>query len=205
MDLMKKYVQTILEYNQKREDAELFSNELENDIISISEYMEAEFMEKDSAKVIELLTVISLTDNPTLDLSAAQPSKYKVEHTILGTGIMCYKGNALQILNKQLEPNEKIVKIKVKICKDDILDLCSTRHKKYLRDVYNTITNKEKIKTDTEFMNYVCKKGTTKFSMVTGLYMLGKPLYEGSSIVDYMEKAFLIRNTDIIISAEEMK
>ncbi len=44
MDLIQRYIRKMTEYNQERENAELFSNEIENDIIPISNDMEDEEM-----------------------------------------------------------------------------------------------------------------------------------------------------------------
>ncbi len=203
-DLVKNYIEEILEYNkQEKRDEMLFEEIFGDDIISISDDMEAQYMEKSTIKEIELLTIISLIDNPNLKLSVAQPSKYKVERTKFGIGIMCYKANALQMLKKQLKSNEKIIKIKIQVSAKDILDLTSS-DKKYLKDVYNTITDKEAIKTDADFIDYVCKNGVRNYSVVSGFYPLGNQLYEGSIIVDYMDRIYLIRNRDIIISAKDI-
>lgn len=49
----------------------------------------------------ELITVISLKDNPNLNLDMAHPSEYKVtKHPILGSGLMAYSKNAYPILEK---------------------------------------------------------------------------------------------------------
>lgn len=61
----------------------------------------------------ELITVISLKDNPNLNLKVAHPSEYKItKHPILGTGIIAYNKNAYTILKENLKENEIIISIK---------------------------------------------------------------------------------------------
>ncbi|MBR4026905.1 MAG: hypothetical protein IKJ01_05030 [Lachnospiraceae bacterium] len=139
-----------------------------NDIMYLSD-REEYIMKRANEKNFTLLTVISISDNPTLNLEVAQPSKYKIIKSMFGTGILCYRENAYNILNKKLSKDEKIIKIKIKIPQEEILDLTSSKQKEYLREVYATINNKDKIKTDADFIDYVCKKGKKKFSMIVGI------------------------------------
>ena len=206
---IKQYVHKILEQQgQLKEDKEtlenLFNGFNEFDTIGISTDMgEIQMQNRETKKSYELLTVISLNDNPTLDLSVAQPSKYKVEDTSFGRGIMCYKTNALNILKGTINSHEKIVKIMVE--SNSILNLCGTKSKDYLRKVYSTITDKESIKTDADFLDYVCNKGNHKIEIITGMIVLGKPIYKGSLICDYMDIGFLIKSSQIITKALEVK
>ena len=193
-NLLKNYVYTMLNLTNQ------------NDIISedFFDMGDESQMQKDSQIQKELLTVISLKDNPNLNLSVAQPSKYKIEHSNFGQGILCYSKKALDILNTTIKPNEKVIKISIELDSNKCLDLCSTKNKQYLREVYRTIEDKQAIKNDYDFINYVCQKGKYKYDAILYYVILGKPLFAGSIITDYMGQAILIRNSNIIISAEEI-
>lgn len=136
-DLMKKYIEYMLE-NQNNDDI------IEETLLEGVDAMETK----------EFITVISSSDNPNLNLDVAQPYKYKFERK-LGTGIVCYKYNALDILKKNLQKDEMIIKVSVKIDESKVLNLCSYGDKEYLRDIYETITDKSIIQSDTDFIDYV--------------------------------------------------
>lgn len=205
VEIIKKMIDT-----QKRliEEKDFMDNLLtdifEDAIINVSHNMGDAFMNHQKKTQQEVYTVISLKDNPNLNLSVAQPSKYKVEKTSFGTGIVCYRKSALNELKRKLGIDEKIIKITLDINEDTVLDLCGTRDKNYLKQVYNTISDKQQIETDSKFIDYVCKKGNKKVDIVAFFVILGSPLFEGSLITDYMDKGYLIKNANIISKAESV-
>lgn len=198
-DLTEQILKGLIEAHEREEETEdIFSDPFDDDIISIWNDMGEDFMEDNT---IELITVISLKDNPTLNLSVAQPSKYKISKTSLGTGIMCYQINALDILRKHIKRDEQIIKVTVdKNVK--ILNLCLYRDKQYLKDIYESISDKSIIKTDADFIDYVCNKGKKKYKGVMGFITLGKTIYTDSLIPDYMDKGFILMDEKIIKKAE---
>lgn len=195
-DLFGNYIRAFIEFRENDELTDIFDDDM------ISLYTE-EDIDMNQSKTYEFLTVISLKDNPTLNLSVAQPCKYKREESYIGTGILAYGTNARDILKRNIKPNEKIIKISINVDKNNVLNLCSYRSKEYLRKVYKTAGNKE-FKSDKEFLNYVYKKGTKKIDLVYSILPLGQPIFPDSTIVDYMDKGGLILNEDIIQSAEEV-
>ena len=200
IDCTYEIIKRMLEQNEQiKESEEIFSNDFEDDIIYIKNTNDEDFMNKVTR---EFYTIISLNDNPTLDLAVAQPSKYKIDSTAIGTGIMCYQKTALDILKQQLEPNERIIKITVDINRASVLDLCKTTNKQRLRKIYKSISDKSIIKSDRDFIDYVCKKGVKKYDMIIGFIALGKPIYTGSIITDYMDKGCVLKNDRVIVKAE---
>ena len=201
MDLTTQIIKKMLELR----DAEQYFNNLFSDTIcdtiELSQNIGDERMH---TRQHELYTIISLKDNKNLDLDVAQPNNYKTETTLFGKGILCYQKNALNILKSTLEPNEIIVRITVCITRETLLDLCGTKDKDYIKRVYNTITDKSKISTDEELIDYVCKKGNREVDVIAFFTMIGSPIFDGSIITDYMDKAFLIKNTNIIVKAEQV-
>ena len=132
-DLFGKYIQSIM------------SNDINVDNLDIELLDEAEFEimnQNNNYGIKEFLTVISLNDNPNLNLEVAQPCKYKIDKKIT-TGIICYTLDALDVLKGTIKPSEKIVKVGVKTKECKILDLCSYKDKQRLRDVYTTIAQEE--------------------------------------------------------------
>ena len=166
--------------------------------------MEDSSMIKNSKIKQEMLTVISMSDNPNLNLKVAKPSKYKIEKTLLGTGIMCYKTNAIEILQNTLNKNEKILRIELDMQRIKALDLCSSKDKQYLKDVYNTITDKTQIESDTDFLDYVCENGVREYTAILGLTVLGGLLFDKSIIADYTDKCLLIKDRSLIVSVKEV-
>lgn len=197
-EILKKMIE---QNEQIKESEEVFSNDVEDDIIYIENTNDGDFMNNKTQK---LYTIISLNDNPTLDLKVAQPSNYKIDSTTIGTGIMCYQKGALDILKKQLKPNERIIRIEVDVNTDRVLSLCGTRDKQYLRKIYKSISNKSIIKSDRDFIDYVCQKGTKNYDIIIGFIALGEPIYKGSVITDYMNKGWVIKNDKVIIKADEL-
>lgn len=205
MSLTVEIISKIINQKKELEETErIFSDFFNDATISISDDVEDNFMQEQTLKRIELFTVISLTDNPTLNLSVAQPNKYRVEKSVFGKGVMCYTRGALGVLKKQLTKDEKIIKIVIEVETNDILNLCSIKDKQYLRDVYNTIEEKDTIKSDGDFIDYVCSNGVRNYKVVTGFIALGKRLFSDSIITDYMGTGFLLKKRNIIISAEEI-
>ena len=202
------YLKKMIEFQKNKEETEKYMNELINDqtdaIVNISQSIGDEIMSNQHIKQMELYTVISLKDNPNLNLEVAQPSKYKVENTFFGKGILCYKKNALKILKSKLEPYENIIKVTININQDTLLNLCETKDKEYIKQVYNTISDKSQISTDADLINYVCIKGNKHVDIIATFMILGSPIYEGSTIADYMDMTFLLRNTKTIIKAEKV-
>ena len=200
-DLTEQILRRLIEaHEEKQETEDIFSDPFDDDIISVCDNMRENFMEDN---IIEFITVISLKDNPTLNLSVAQPSKYKISTTSLGTGIMCYQMNALDILRKHIKKDEPIIKITVNK-NVRMLNLCLYRDKQYLKDIYESISDKSIIKTDADFIDYVCNKGIKKYKGVIGFITLGKSIYNGSIIADYMDKGFILIDEKIIKKAEAL-
>lgn len=69
-DLFGNYIRNFIEFREEAELADIFDS---GDI------------NMGQSKTRELLTVISLADNPTFNLSVAQPSKYKRVESLIGT------------------------------------------------------------------------------------------------------------------------
>ncbi len=153
-------------------------------------------------RLIELLTVISLTDNPTLNLSVAQPAKYMITKHTMGDGILAYNLNAKDVLLNTIKANEQVIKIQVRIDNDKVLNLCSNDCKQYLREVYKTANRK--FDSDNAFMNYVSKKSNKRYASVYGIVALGNRLFKNSNIPEYIDKGFLLKSTDIIYKAEKL-
>lgn len=187
-----------------RDEEQYFNNLFSDPISDTIELSQNIGDERMNTTQHELYTIISLKDNPNLNLDVAQPNNYKTETTLFGNGILCYQKNALNILKSTLAPNEIIVRITVYITRETLLDLCGTKDKDYIKRVYNTITDKSKISTDEELINYVCKKGNREIDVIAFFTMLGSPIFDSSIITDYMDKAFLIKNTNIIVKAEQV-
>lgn len=195
MDLVANYIKSYMETNLQNN---LF-NPFDNDIISA---MEVTSMDKASIKGKSeqvLLTVISLDDNKNINLSVAQPN-YMISNTSMGTGILAYKSDALNILKRDLKQNEIIIEIHISVDANEILDLCTYRHKEYLKKVHKT-ANKQFI-SDNEFMDYVHKKGNKKYKLVVGIVAQGKVIFAGSSIPEYINRGFLIIDESIIQSVK---
>lgn len=155
----------------------------------------------------KLLTVISEKDNPNIEFNTTvrQPNYHITENSGLGTGIMCYKENALNILKRTITREQRIVKISIEIQESEIL--CLTRYskqKEMLKAFYNNLTHEEKehINSDETFINYVCKKSNPKYKAVMGITVLGNKIYPESNIIEYMDTAISLKTEDIITRAE---
>lgn len=155
---------------------------------------------KRNHKTLELLTIISLKDNPTLNLAVAQPSVYKVEESNLGTGILAYSTNELDALRHYIKQDEMIIKIDVSVDISRVLNLYEYRDKEYLRLVHESLNSQ--FESDNEFLNRVYIKGNRKFDLVHGTVELGEPLFKDSRITEYMNHGYLILNENIIQRAD---
>lgn len=192
-DLVKAYISNFIE-----PESTILQDLFDDDII----YLDSEEdIQMGQTKIVELLTIISLEDNPNINLSVAQPSKYRLVKSNMGTGIIAYKLNALDILKRDLKSNEKIIKIHINVDDTKVLDLCTYRHKKYLVEVYKTAN--KKFKTANEFMNYVYAKGNKKYSLISSIITLGSTLFNELPIPEYIERGYLILNENIIYKATE--
>jgi hypothetical protein len=147
-DLVKAYTSNFIE-----PESTILQDLFDDDII----YLDSEKdIQMGQTKIVELLTIISLEDNPNINLSVAQPSKYRLVKSKMGTGIIAYKLNALDILKRDLKSNEKIIKIHINVDDTKVLDLCTYRHKKYLVEVYKTAN--KKFKSEKSQFGLVCLK-----------------------------------------------
>ena len=194
-NLLRNYIQSII------------NNDINTDNLGIELLDEAEIEimnQNNNSGIKEFLTVISLNDNPNLNLEVAQPCKYRIDKKIT-TGIICYTLDALDILKENIGPNEKIVKVGVKTKECKILDLCSYKDKQRLKEVYATITNKSVIKSDVEFIDYVCRKSNKRYNAVKTIIALGNVMYDGSNIPDYMGISIILKTENLIEYAVDMK
>lgn len=206
IDKVRNYINALQRNRAESEEFEaLFDSPFDDTILVLSDQGEYNAM-KVKTKEMELFTIISLKDNPKLNLNVAQPCKYKISSNGFATGIMCYKENALELLKKQLQQDEKIIQITVQISEDKVLNLLGYSNKKYLKQVYETISEdvKKQLIADKDFIDYVWKNGKRKIDMIVGMTVLGGSIYPTSAIYDYMDYAFIIKNRDIIKSAKEI-
>ncbi len=198
-DLLRDYIDSILKL---REEEGILSDLFDDDIISSQD--EGDLMNK---KEYKLLTIINLKDNPdiTFNTTARQPNYLKTKDSGLGTGILCYKENALNILKKTIDSDQRIIRINIKIQSNEVLNLLGySKQKEMLKAFYNNLIDIEKdhIDSDEAFINYVCKKSNPKYKAVAGLTVLGDRIYPKSNIMDYIDTAICLKTEDIITKAE---